>query len=395
MLIMIKKITFVFISLLIISSCSSAKKAKKSIETGDYDKAFNIAVSKLMEDKHKKSNQKLIPSLQEAYIKANDRDNQKINQYKKLKDPAYSKDIYSLYVAMDVRQDEVLMLQPLYYNNSEVVFNTKNYTKDLKKSLKDYSSHLYNTGTRQLAGSKIDARSAYETFNELEFVNPSYVSNVGDLIRQAKLKGSSLVLLKLINNISQQTTYEQTDELMRISESNMSNKWVIYHKEKDNSVSYDYEVAIQLDQFHITPEQINSETIQQQARIKDGWEYVYDGNGNVMKDTLGNDIKRDKIITVQAEVKMFQQVKAGKVDGKVSVKNVRTNSLVEDTPMFGEAKFENVYAQFRGDQRAIEQKYHKALQNKEVPFPSDSEFVKYALAEYRAKILQLLDSQSF
>ena len=86
---MIKNITLVFISLLIISSCSSAKKAEKSIESGDYDKAFNIAVTKLSEDKHKKSHQKLIPSLQEAYKKANERDIHKINQYKKLKDLSY------------------------------------------------------------------------------------------------------------------------------------------------------------------------------------------------------------------------------------------------------------------------------------------------------------------
>lgn len=392
---MIKTIATVFITLLILSSCSSAKKAEKSIESGDYDKAFNIAITKLSEDKHKKSNQKLIPSLQEAYNKANERDIHKINKYKKLNDPSYLKEIYALYVDMDVRQDEVIMLQPLYYNNSEIVFRTKNYTQDIEESKRAYSSHLHSTGMRQLAGSKFDARDAFDTFNELEFVNPSYTANIGDLIRQAKIKGSSIVLLKLINNINQLTTQEQTDELMRISDSNMHNKWVIYHKLKDNSVSYDYEVAVQLDQFHITPEQVNSETIQQQARINDGWEYVYDGNGNVMKDSLGNDIKRDKIITVQAEVKMFQQVKAGKVDGKVSIKNLSTNSLVGTTPMFGEAKFENVYAQFRGDQRAIEQKYHKVLQNKEVPFPTDSEFVKYSLAEYRTKLLQLLDSQSF
>lgn len=392
---MIKKISVLFLTLAVLSSCSSAKKAEKSIESGDYDKAFDIAINKLSEDKHKKSHQKLIPSLQEAYNKANERDLHKIKQFKKLNDPSYLKEIYALYVAMDVRQDEVLILQPLYYNNTEVVFRTKNYTEDIEKSKREYSSYLYNLGNKQLAGTKIDARDAYETFNELEFVNPSYTSNIGDLIRQAKLKGSSLVLLKLINRIAQQTTQEQTDELMRISESNMSNKWVIYHKKKDNTVSYDYEVAVQLDQFHITPEQVNTETIQQQARIKDGWEYVYDGNGNVMKDSLGNDIKRDKIITVQAEVKMFQQLKAGRIDGKVAITNLKTNSLVGETPMFGEAKFENVFAKFRGDQRAIEQKYHKALQNKEVPFPIDSEFVKYTLAEYRAKLLQLLDSQVF
>ena len=392
---MIQKITVAFITLLIISSCSSAKKAEKSIQAGDYDSAFNLAVEKLSKDKHKKSNQKLIPSLQEAYDKANTRDLQRINRFKKLKDPSYLKDIYALYVVLDIRQDEVLMLQPLYYNNTEVVFRTKNYTQEIEKSRNEYASHLYSLGMQQLAGSKIEARRAYNTFSELEFVHPSYTSNVGDLIRQAKLKGSSLVLLLLQNNISQFTTQEHTDELMRFSESNMQNKWVIYHKEKDNSVSYDYQVTAVLDQFHITPETVNTETIQQQARVNDGWEYVYDNNGNVMKDSLGNDIKRDKIITVQAEVRMIQQAKSGRVDGKVIIKDVKTNSLVSETPLFGEAKFENVFAKFRGDQRAIEEKYHKALQNKEVPFPTDTEFVKYALAEYRAKMLQLIDRQTF
>ena len=302
-----KRISIAITLLVLLSSCSSAKKAEKSIEKGDYDKAFNIAITKLTKDKHKKSNQKLIPTLKEAYDKANTRDVKKIRNFKKLNDPTYLKQIYATYVAMEIRQDEVLMLQPLYFNNQEVIFKTKNYTNDIKVSLDNYSKYLFDLGTQKLKGSKFEARDAYKVFNDLDFVNPSYVNNIVDLIKQAKLKGSSLVLLLLNNKIAQQTTQEHIDELLRISESNMSNPWVIYHTNKDNSTDYDFEVSIGLEQLHISPEQMNTEIIQQQARVKDGWEYVYDSDGNVMKDSLGNDIKQDRIITVQAEVKMKQQ----------------------------------------------------------------------------------------
>jgi hypothetical protein len=169
----------------------------------------------------------------------------------------------------------------------------------------------------------------------------------------------------------------------------------MYHNKKDYSTVYDYEVVVKLDQSQITPEQVNTETVPQQARVKDGWEYVYDTKGNVMKDSLGNDIKRDKIITVQAEVKLFQQLKTGRVDGGVAIKNVKTNTQMSTAPIFGEAKFENVYAQYRGDQRAIEQKYYEALKKKEAPYPADDEFIKYALADYKQKLLQLLNQQQF
>jgi len=150
-----------------------------------------------------------------------------------------------------------------------------------------------------------------------------------------------------------------------------------------------------LSHLNIAPQQVNSELIPQQARIKDGWEYIYDSNGNVAKDSLGNDRKRDKIITVQAEVRVMQQIKSGQVDGTITIKNLINNTTTANTPVLGEARFENTYAIFRGDQRAIEEKYYQLLQNKEVPFPIDSEFIKYALADFKAKMLQIIDNQQF
>ncbi len=386
----------IFISILIVlSSCGSAKKAEKNISEGKYDQAFDIAYSALSQDKNKKSNQKLIPSLKEAYDKAYDRDIQNIKRLKKEKNPANLKKIYATYMAMDVRQDDVESLLPLYYDGKMVQFDTHDFTSDIAQSLKEYSDFLYNKGTQELSGSKMDARKAYKTFNDLEFVNPNYVDNLENLINQAKKKGSSFVLLKVQDKTPKSLDTKAFVDLTNINESNMQNQWVIYNAQQDPNTHYDYEATVNLDKIQITPEQVNTETIPQQARIKDGWEYVYDENGNVAKDSLGNDIKRDKIITVQAEVKMFQQRKAARIDGGIAIKNLNSNTQMAVTPLFGEAKFENIFAKYRGDQRAIEQKYVKALQNKEVPFPPDEEFIKYAIGDFKNKMLPILDQQPF
>jgi len=392
---MLKKTTFIISLLFLLSACSASKKAAKSIASGDYDKAFDIAILKLNKDKYKKSNQKLIPSLKIAFEKANERDLKQIGILRKVHNLSNLRRIYALYSGIDVRQDDVIALLPLSFENKEIKFKITDYSKKIKTSLNTYSEELFSVAKQQLAGSKFDARDAYDNFNDLEFVNPSYEPNIVDFIQEAKMKGSSLVILKVNNHISTQTTPDLIDELTRISESNMNDEWVIYHNSKESGINYDYEVLINLDQVHISPEQVNSETIPQKATIKDGWEYVYDTNGNVAKDSLGNDIKRDKIISVSAEIKMFTQLKTARIDGKLVVKNLGSHAILNDIPMFGEAKFENNFALYHGDQRAIEKKYYKALQSKEAPFPNDSDFVKYSVAEFRIKMLKVLNEQDF
>ena len=47
-----------------------------------------------------------------------------------------------------------------------------------------------------------------------------------------------------------------------------------------------------------------------EKNIKDGFTYVLDTNGNVMKDSLGNDIKVDKIVKISAKKIEFEQTKS-------------------------------------------------------------------------------------
>ena len=63
---------FSFIALLL--SCGGTQTATNHLQTGNYAKAFNTSIAQLNKGKTKKSNQKHIPLLKEAYTKAAESD---------------------------------------------------------------------------------------------------------------------------------------------------------------------------------------------------------------------------------------------------------------------------------------------------------------------------------
>ncbi len=129
--------------------------------------------------------------------------------------------------------------------------------------------------------------------------------------------------------------------------------------------------------------------------MQDGWNYQYDEKGNVKKDADGNDMKTPKYKEVTADIEVFQQVKTTTIKGELSIKNTKSNKIVKKEAIDGEAKLENVYATYKGDQRAIDQKYYQALQNKKGTFPPDDAFHKYALEIIKQKGMQHLNQLQF
>ena len=388
-----KSFTFIITTLFILSACSTTQKVEKNVSEGKYDAALDLAYAELKKDKN---NDDLVKSFKEAYEKANAQDLAQIALLKQQKTPENLKKIYALYEQLDARQYQALTLKPLYYKDKEVDLDVVDYSNEIASSKKAYTSYLYQTAQQKLAtGNKQDAREAVKLLEDLQYIDPTYVSNINELIDRAKTKGSSLVYLNVTNNIPQYASAEDINELTRISEANMTNPWIVFDNQRDYSKSYDYQVDVNLNKVQISAPQTNSEVVPQQKQIVDGWEYVYDSNGNVMKDKDGNDVKRQKVITVQAEVRLIQQLKEGIVNGTALIKNLRTNATSSQVAIQGEAKFENIYGQYRGDQRAIDEKYYEALQNKEVAYPHDSLFVQYSLKDFKSKLLQYIDQQGF
>ena len=382
-------ILFTAVSLL---SCGGTQKTTSHLQSGNNVEAFNNAIAQLSKDKSKKSKQKQIPLLQEAYSKATASDLAEIKTLLKHKNPKNLKKIYGNYLNLDIRQDEVRVLQPLYYEGNEVNFIFDDYSKKIIVAKNNYSESLFSASQKLMKGNTIEAREAYKHLIDLQYVNPNYKVNLNDLIEKAKNKGSSFVLVNLKNSIKE-ISNDSISNLNKINSSNFDNQWVIYHNKKDGKVKYNYQVDISLDKLTLEPAKVIEEKVNQEGKVQDGWQYQLDSNGNVMKDENGNDLKTAKYKVVNAEVMVYQQNKASKIEGTIIIKNLENKTTLITKQEIGEAKFQHAYAKYKGDQRAIDQKYYDALQSKAVSYPKDYEFIKYSLSNFKQKVDALMSQQ--
>ncbi len=389
-----KKVFIVVISIALIWSCGTSKKAETSLNSGNYDNAIAVSVEALAKGKTKKSNQKHIPILEAAFKKANARDLAQIAALKKNNDSDSWKKAFDMYVAMNNRKGKIAPLLPLYITEQSrnAKFDLKDYTDDIISTKKILSEKLYQEGKSLLySGKVLDARKAYDKFNYLDLINSGY-KDVRNLVTQAKEKGMTYIFAKVVNKTGKQIPKQLEDDILNFGSFGLTNNWLTFHTKKDYTKRYAKAVDIELDEVIISPNQNNSQLVKQEKRVKDGEEYVLDANGNVAKDSLGNDLKRDKIITVRAEIKLYQQLKTAKISGKVNYKNYNTHSSIGAYPVVADAKFENVYGQYRGDKRAIEQKYYEVLQKKPVDkFPTDEEIIMYTSKGLQNKIKEVLN----
>ncbi len=378
-------------------SCGGVKKTKNSISSGNYDQAFENAIKRLNKDKNK--NAKQIPLLKEAFDKANNRDLTEIANLKNRTDAKSLKYIYKKYMQIDVRQDEITMLKPLSYEGKLYNFKMKDYTSKIAVAKTKYSDKIYATAKPLMNNSKENARKAFLILEEIQVINPNYRTDLNAQILQVKKRGTDYVFIKLHNNVNSQlqdsTSQSILNNFIDIRTGDFDNKWVTVHNKKDYSVIYDYQTDVFLDKITAIPEKINSQVIAQEKEVQTGWNYQLDSDGNRVKDAEGNDIRTPKMSTINATVTLFQQVKSTVLDGKVSIKNLKTGKIVNSTPLNGEAKLENVYGTYEGDPKAIEQKYHEALQKKKAKFPEDSAFNKFALQTFKQKVENLIGTLKF
>ncbi len=387
-------IPLLFATLFILTSCSGTKKTQNAIDKGDYDTAFNYAVEKLNKDKRK--NEKQVPLLKDAFEKAAARDLTKIKQLKKQK-PQNLEAIYKAYMNLDVRQDEIILLEPLYFEGKEVSFKTKDYSKDIAKAKNNYANELYNKVTPLMHNSKENSRKAFEILEEIQYIDPNYRSDLASLITSAKKRGSDFIFVKLHNNVANQlkdsASLSMLNSFAKIRSGDFKNKWIVLHDKKDYSVVYDHEANIYLDKFTEVPFKEETQSVKQEKEIQTGWIYQKDPKGNVMKDKDGNDIRKPKMERVSAVVNLFKHSKASILDGKVIMKNLKTGASSNATPIQAEAKLENVFGTYTGEPKAIDEKYHKALKNKKQNFPVNSKFNEFALQTFKLKVEQFLAQQ--
>lgn len=384
--------TLVAISLI---ACSTSKQIEKSLSYGNYDRAITDAISKLRTNKNKKGKADFVLMLQVAYNKASERDLNDIAFLKKENNPENYIRIYDMYVGLNNRQERIKPLLPLYVNGNQVNFNIKNYDSQIINYKNGASEQIYKNATTLLnSNNKLDYRIAYDELKEIENINPNY-KDVRQLMEVAHNKGIDFVLVNMINDTRKVIPQRLEDDLLNFSSYGLNNFWSIYHGTPEDKVTYDYNMRVNLRDINISPEQIKEREVLKEKQIVDGWKYLVGEDGNEVKDSLGNSIKVDKMKTVKCRYYEFKQFKSTQITGNVEYINTKTNQLVDAFPISSQFVFEHIYANSRGDRRALDNSLLPFLEKRAVPFPTEEQMIYDTGEDLKLQLKGIINSYAF
>jgi hypothetical protein len=365
-----KIISFFFILTLLLSGCGSSKK---QLQKGNYDAAIEKAVKQLRKDP---DDTKQVDILTQSYNIANKQDNERIRFLKMEGRPDSWDEIYLVYKALNDRQSLLGTVTPLHNNGNTVDFPYIDYMAEMIGAKRKAADFYYAHGKELM---KVGIKESYrQAFNE--FVRAKqYVGDyegIDNKIQDAKDLGMSRVFISVRNSSVLKFPPEFEQDLLALNLPRLNSDWVEYHTQNLNeSTKYDYYVNVNVKSVAVSPDQ----TIQRDSVIKrdveDGFTYVLDKKGNVMRDSLGNDIKQKKYKTLQCALVETIQSKACRIDGDVEVIQVNPDKVLKKDPIGAQSNFENISSRALGDIKALNQQQLERTKTAIAPFPSDIDMV--------------------
>ncbi|PXY38950.1 hypothetical protein DMB65_20025 [Flavobacterium cheongpyeongense] len=386
-----QKITLLIAILFLASSCG-VKTTQSLISDGNYDAAINRAVEALKTNKDSKGKQEYVYLLEEAFVKAKDRDLRNLEMMEKEKNPANLELIYNTYLQLNNRQEKIRPILPLQLlkqgKNAQFLFD--NYSDQIVNSKNALSKFLYeNAQVLIKSPNKLDARKAYDDLAYVENINPNY-KNARKLMNDAQFKGTDFVNVYATNETNMVIPKQLQDDLLDFSAYGLNDKWTVYHNVKQKNIHYDYGLILNFREIYISPEQIKEKEFEKEKEIKDGVKTLLDSRGKPVKDSLGRPIKVDNFKKIKIRIFEFRQFKACQVTAKVDYVDLKSNQLLQSFPLASEYVFENVYSTYRGDRDACDENYLGYFNKRSVPFPNNEQMVFDTGEDLKAKFKNII-----
>jgi hypothetical protein len=355
---------------LIFAGCGSSKK---QLSRGNYDAAIDKAVKELRRDR---DDEKQIQILSESYRVANDLDQERIRYLKMEGRPDSWDEIYRIYQGLSSRQTLVRTVLPLSLNGQQIDFPYVDYMSDMVDAKRKAADFYFAHGNQLMQGKiKENYRQAYGEFIRAKQYMGDY-PGIDNKIEEAKYMGMSRVFVSIQNSSILKFPKEFEQDLLALDFPALNSEWVEYHTQNlNNNTEYDYFINVNVKNIAVSPDQ----TIQKDSVVKrdidDGFEYKLDKKGNVMKDSLGNDIKIRKYKTLQCALVETIQSKACRIDGDVEVVQVNPNRVLRKDPIGAQSTFENISSRAIGDTQALTPALLERTKKQPVPFPTDIDMV--------------------
>jgi hypothetical protein len=360
---------FLLLSILF-SGCGSSKK---QLQKGNYDAAIEKAVRDLRRDPR---DEKQAMILSQSYKIANEQDNERVRMLKMEARTNSWDEIYLVYKALNDRQSLVRTVTPLKLKSGTVDFPYVDYLPEMVNAKKKAADFYYAHGNELMkSGLKESYRQAYAEFLRAKDYVGDY-EGIDQKIMEAKYLGMSRVFVSIQNNSALKFPPEFEQDLLALDLPSLNSDWVEYHTQNLNSkTEYDYFVNVNIKNIAVSPDGTVQRDSVIKREIEDGFSYVLDKKGNVMRDSLGNDIKQKKYKTVQCALVETIQSKACQITGDVEVVQMNPDKILKKDPIGAQSNFENVSSRALGDLQALNASQLERTKSAIMPFPTDIDMV--------------------
>jgi predicted transcriptional regulator YdeE len=363
-------VPLIFILTIVLAGCGSSKK---QLQKGNYDAAIQKAVKQLRKDP---TDVKQIDILNQAYKVANEQDNESVRMLKMEGKQNNWDKIYLFYKGLNDRQSLVRTVTPLKANGRSVDFPYVDYVPDMVNSKRKAADFYYTHGDELMkSGLKESYRQAFAEYVRVKEYVGDY-EGIDSKIQDAKLRGMSKVFISFQNTSMLKFPKEFEDNLLALDLPRLNSEWVEYYTQNFNdNTQFDYYINVNVRRIMVSPDQSLQRDSVIKRKIEDGFTYVLDKTGNVMRDTLGNDIKQPKYKNLQCALVETIQSKTCHIDGDIDVIQMNPNKELKKDPIGAQSNFENISSRALGDIQALNAQQLERTKTSVIPFPTDMEMV--------------------
>jgi hypothetical protein len=362
-----KKYCVPVILILLATGCSSPEKL---LQHGNYDALIEKSVKNLIKNPNSEEDAIM---LDKAYNLANERDLDRIKYLKTENNPGSFDEIYNLYANLKNRQSSVRRVLPLKIDGRTVQYEYVDYDQYMVEAKRKAADYYYQNASRLMnVNTKEAYRQAYYEFIRARDYMGSAYPDIDKLINDARYLGISRVLMGVVNNTQFKLPDEFISNVITIDTREFANEWVEFHvRHLDRDTEYDYYVDLVLQIIEVSPDLVSEKDYVEKKTIEDGFNYALDARGNVMKDSLGNDIKIKKYKDIQCTVIETLQQKHCTIKGDAEIVSVNPKQLLKKEPFAATTHFEHLSARAVGDVKALKPETQKLIEVKPMPFPDD------------------------
>ena len=366
-----KKTLAFLVTVLMLSSCGSTTK---SLQQGNYDEVVDKTVKKLIRNTDADD----AAEMDRAFRMANERDLERIKFLAMENNPDNYDEIFSRYNMLKERQRKVRTVTPLTVDGKTYSYEYVDYDAAMIESKRKAADFFYNNGKGLLENAlqKQDYREAYYQLMKASEYSGGQFENIDALIYDARMKGISRVIVQVNNQTPLKLPPQVEEDLISFDTRGLGNEWVEYHfKHVDDNATYDYAAYVKLLSIMVSPDDVKDTDQIFTKNISDGFEYVLDANGNVMRDTAGNDIKVQKFKEITCTLIETRQFKSVEIRGEVEIMSYNPDRLIQKEPFGASNQFEHISARSIGDEGALTEEALKTTQQEKIPFPTDVDMV--------------------